>query len=69
MSLKYFHTYFTHIVNNYDNLADITLFLPGTLEIFGKKIKAIETLNYIILNQRANIRACFLPFVNKLYHN
>lgn len=37
------HTYFTHIVNNYDNLADVTFFLQGWP--FDRSSNIIEALN------------------------
>jgi lipopolysaccharide biosynthesis glycosyltransferase len=44
------HTYLYHIVNNYDNLSDILIFFPGSLNLNYKKEKAIKILNNIILN-------------------
>jgi hypothetical protein len=41
------HTYLYHIVNNYDNLAEITVFLPGSCNIQHKKDKATQILNNI----------------------
>ena len=34
------HTHLYHIVNNYDNLAEITVFLPGSCNMQNKKNKA-----------------------------
>lgn len=48
------HTYLYHIVNNYDNLSDILLFFPGSLNISYKKEKSIKILNYIISNEFKN---------------
>jgi len=42
------HTYLYHIVNNYYNLTDITIFLPGSVYQGNKKNKAVNLLNYII---------------------
>ena len=39
------HTYLLHIINNYDNLADFTLFLPGSLEHQEKLWKAKKILS------------------------
>jgi len=41
------HTYLYHIVENYDNLADITIFLPGSCEMDYKNTKAKKLLNII----------------------
>lgn len=42
------HTYLYHVVNNYDNLADIIIFFPGSLNAEYKKQKAVKILNYVI---------------------
>lgn len=44
------HTYLYHIVNNYDNLSDILVFFPGSLNMEYKKERSVKILNYIILN-------------------
>jgi hypothetical protein len=36
------HTYLYHIITNYDNLADITIFLPGSVNMDDKMIKATK---------------------------
>ena len=41
------HTYLYHIVTNYNNLADIIVFFPGSLELTNKKERAIQILNGI----------------------
>ena len=45
------HTYLFHIVENYDNLADITIFLPGSVDIPNKLHKAILQLNEVEKHQ------------------
>jgi len=47
------HTYLYHIVNNYDNLADITVFLPGSCNMENKKQKATRILEHIKQNKTA----------------
>jgi hypothetical protein len=42
------HTYLYYIIENYDELSNITVFLPGSLNIPYKKEKATKILNYII---------------------
>ncbi len=70
------HTYLQHIVNNYDNLADINVFLPGSIDtnhkVFKKNKFAKKLLNYIEKYQNA----VFLSFGNikdnditKEFHN
>lgn len=41
------HTYLHHIVENYDQLRDITIFLPGSTNMEDKKNKAIRILELI----------------------
>lgn len=48
------HTYLYHIVNNYNNLSDILIFFPGSLNITHKKEKSIKILNNIISNNYTN---------------
>lgn len=42
------HTYFHHIVNRYDNLADVTIFLPGSIDMrndkYAKTIKIFDNV-------------------------
>lgn len=47
------HTYLYHIITNYGNMADITLFLPGSLDLINKKKKATEILNIITKTNHA----------------
>ena len=42
------HTYLYHIVKNYENLSNIIVFFPGSINIDYKKQKAIQILNNII---------------------
>jgi len=42
------HTYLYHIVNNYTQLAPITIFLPGSIQIYYKKAVAIKLINHIL---------------------
>jgi Protein of unknown function (DUF3431) len=55
------HTYLYHIVENYDNLADINVFFPGSINMPDKKNKALLLL-YAILKTK---RACMLGIYNK----
>lgn len=41
------HTYLYHIINNYDNLADVTVFLPGSCMDSHKKEKTLKTIEYV----------------------
>lgn len=42
------HTYLFHIIENYDNLSNIIVFFPGSLNLDYKKAKAKLVLNNII---------------------
>ena len=65
------HTFLFHIIENYDNLANITVFFPGSLDMIYKKNKAKLLLNKII--QSNFINACFIGYYHKSiresYHN
>jgi len=41
------HTYLYHIVNNYDNLSEYIIFLPGSNDIHYKYLKSINLINHI----------------------
>jgi hypothetical protein len=47
------HTYLYHIINNYNNLSDITLFLPGSLDLPEKNFRATQILYSIKQNPNA----------------
>jgi len=44
------HTYLYHIIKNYNDLSNIVVFFPGSLDMYYKKEKAIKLLNLIIKN-------------------
>jgi hypothetical protein len=48
------HTYLYHIIENYNNLEEVVVFFPGSLDIPNKKEKAIKILNYIINSNYKN---------------
>jgi len=50
------HTYLYHVVNNYDKLADITIFLPGSVWTQpSKKENADKLMSYIDIHKRPTI--------------
>jgi len=51
------HTYLYHVVKNYDNLANITVFLPGSANMENKKDKSSRLLNEIETNNQ-NVFLC-----------
>lgn len=56
------HTYLHHIIKNYDNLANITVFLPGSLNMENKKDKSTRLLREIE-NNKQNV------FLSSKYRN
>lgn len=63
------HTYLYHIVNNFNNLADINVFLPGSLEIKYKNKKAKRILNRILKYNQAFFITPVCPFINNIFNN
>ena len=59
------HTYLHHIVDQYDNLADITIFLPGSADLPNKK-KYMERIIELAFKGEP---AIFGLKVNSLYEN
>lgn len=49
------HTYLYHIIKNYNNLADVTIFLPGSCNMEWKLKKAKRMIHQIRKNNRAVI--------------
>lgn len=47
------HTYLYHIIQNYNNLSEITVFFPGSLDLEYKKNRAIEILTFIKTKKKA----------------
>lgn len=47
------HTYLYHIVSNYSSLAPITIFLPGSIQIYYKKAVAVKLINHILSLENA----------------
>lgn len=61
------HSYLTHIINNYDNksFADITVFLPGSVELSHKYDKANRLMNKILeTSSNSDTFACTLSDVS-----
>jgi hypothetical protein len=64
-----FHTYLYHITENYNDLADINIFLPGSLEIDIKNSIAKRMLSKIIKYNEAFIISPYIPYINKVFYN
>jgi hypothetical protein len=63
------HTYFYHIINNYDNLADITLFLPGSCNLKYKYIRVIKILNKIKKEKKTVLHGYYVYDLKNNYYN
>ena len=59
------HTYLYHIIDNYNNLKDITVFLPGSIDLSYKKKK----LKKLLYNIEENNNAIFLSNSNENIKN
>jgi hypothetical protein len=62
------HTYLYHVIKNYDNLANITVFLPGSANMENKKHKSTRLLKEIETNNQ-NVFLCskYENVQNELY--
>jgi len=58
------HTYLYHIIHNYENLSNIIVFLPGSLNLEHKKAKATKILHSII---QSNYKHAF--FIGEYHAN
>lgn len=55
---KEVHTYLYHIIQNYDSLSEIVIFLPASMAVFYKSEKALALLEIIA---RRNFEYAFFP--------
>ena len=63
------HTYLYHVIQNYDNLADITVFLPGSVDLKYKKKIASKLLREIQLTNKAVFISLNEYDITKLHYN
>jgi len=49
------HTYLTHIVNNYDNLPNITFFLPGSSATNPDKMREVKKLTEYLKRDKTSV--------------
>jgi len=54
------HTYLIHIINNYDNLSDFTIFVPGSLELENKYERAKRLFDKVENEDNVDMFACIL---------
>ena len=63
------HTYLYHIIENYDNLADVTVFLPGSTNMKYKIGKAKRILSELKQKIGSVFIGNFIPDVKKSMYN
>lgn len=63
------HTYLYHVIENYNNLADINVFLPGSLDLKYKKQLANRLLKEIMLRNKAIFISLNQYDIKKLHYN
>jgi len=62
-------TYLYHVVSNYNNLSDIVLFLPGSINMEHKKRVAIKLLVNILKTKTANFIGGETKSIFQLFHS
>ena len=63
------HTYLYHVIDNYDNIADITVFFPGSIDMKYKKKIGVKILNEIELRNKAVFISLNQNDIKKLHYN
>lgn len=63
------HTYLYHVINSYNNLSDIVVFFPGSLDLKYKRKIAVKLLNEISLRDNAIFISLNQYDIKKLHYN
>jgi hypothetical protein len=63
------HTYLYHIIDSYDNIADITVFFPGSIDMIYKKKIGVKILNEINSRNKAVFISLNQNDIKKLHYN
>ncbi len=63
------HTYLYHIINNYDNLAKINIFLPGSLDMTEKNYRSKYLMKLIKKNKRAYFIGYYTDNLKEKFNN
>lgn len=63
------HTYLYHIINSYNNLSDIVVFFPGSLDLKYKRKIAVKLLNEISLRDNAIFISLNQYDIKKVHYN
>jgi hypothetical protein len=63
------HTYLYHIINNYNNLSDIVVFFPGSVDLKYKRKIAVKLLKEINIRNNAIFISLNEYDIKKLHYN
>jgi hypothetical protein len=63
------HTYLYHVISNYDNLSDIVVFFPGSIDLDYKRKIASKLLNEINQRQKAVFISLNYNNIRKKHYN
>ena len=63
------HTFLYHIVQNYDNLANVTVFFPGSINMMNKKDNAVRILENIKKYRMGIFLGSYTNDVRVLFNN
>lgn len=63
------HTYLYHIINSYNNLSDINVFLPGSIDLKYKRRLAVKLLKEISIRNNAIFISLNEYDIKKLHYN
>lgn len=63
------HTYLYHIINNYHNLADVTIFLPGSADLINKYHRAKKMVEMVEQTNNTVLSCAYDPMIVKNQYN
>ena len=63
------HTYLYHIINNYNNLADVTIFLPGSADLINKYNRAKKMVEMVERTNNTVLSCAYDPMIVKNQYN
>jgi hypothetical protein len=63
------HTYLYHIINNYDNLADVTIFLPGSIDLIHKYNRSVKMIEMVEKTNDTVLSSVYDPLILKKQYN
>uniref|UniRef100_A0A6C0EF39 Uncharacterized protein n=1 Tax=viral metagenome TaxID=1070528 RepID=A0A6C0EF39_9ZZZZ len=63
------HTYLYHIINNYHNLADVTIFLPGSSDLINKYDRVKKMVEKVEQTNNTVLSCVYDPLILKNQYN